>query len=218
MMMCSTMPMVTISCLMSCSRSRAAAGRRSIQGGRRSPGLPLPNELKRGGSSQGPSQGPFQVISKVFGLPAAPESCQHPTNGHTAILCRQWLSCWLCASIHGCAIPHAPSAHPPDITTTAPIMEPDVETVVAGMISDQDSARKLAVYHLQSLLADPSFADAFIQGNGLPVLRRVVMQENGNTLAYALGSLTRLLEVELGWETVGTDIIGRVRHLGYVCL
>lgn len=37
------------------------------------------------------------------------------------------------------------------------------------------------------------------------------MEEQGNTLAYALGSLTRLLEKDVGWEAVGPDVIERVR-------
>lgn len=90
---------------------------------------------------------------------------------------------------------------------------PDVLTVVTGMTSDSESARKLAAYHLQSALADSSFADAFVQGDGVPVLKRLVLEENGNALAYALGSLTRLLDMDLGWdEAVNSDIIERVRQ------
>jgi len=88
---------------------------------------------------------------------------------------------------------------------------PDVATIVAGMDSDTESHRKLAAFHLQSLLGDADFADAFIQGDGLPVLRRVVLDDNANTLAYALGSLTKLLELNMGWEGVRSDIIARVR-------
>lgn len=91
---------------------------------------------------------------------------------------------------------------------------PDVVTVIAGMTSDAESARKLAAYHLQSLLADHAFADAFVQAEGIPVLRRLVLEENGNALAYALGSLTRLLDIGLGWEEgVSSVIIERVRPI-----
>lgn len=86
----------------------------------------------------------------------------------------------------------------------------DCFTVIAGMTSGTESTRKLAAYHLQSLVSDPSFADTFVQADGMRVLRATVLEESGNALAYALGSLTRLLETDVGWESVGTDIIERV--------
>ena len=88
---------------------------------------------------------------------------------------------------------------------------PDCMSVIAGMTSSAESTRKLAAYHLQGLVADASFADAFVQADGMPILRTAVMEENGNALAYALGSLTRLLEMNVGWEAMGSEIIERVR-------
>jgi len=87
----------------------------------------------------------------------------------------------------------------------------DCLTVITGMTSGAESSRKLAVYHLQTLVADSSFADAFAQADGLPVLTKIVLEENGNALAYALGSLTRLLEMQVGWESINQAIIDRVR-------
>lgn len=87
---------------------------------------------------------------------------------------------------------------------------PDVATVVAAMVSENESHRKLAVFHLQSLLSDAEFADTFVQGAGLPVLRRVVLEDNANTLAYALGSFNKLLEQDYGWDELGSEVIGRV--------
>ena len=83
---------------------------------------------------------------------------------------------------------------------------PDVETLVAGLVSENESVRKYAVFKLQGLLSDPSFADAFIQGDGLVALRRAVMETSGNTQAYAFGSLDRLLELDKGWEVC--DVTG----------
>jgi len=88
--------------------------------------------------------------------------------------------------------------------------QPDVATVVAGMVSENESHRKLAAFHLQTLLSDPEFADTFVQGDGLPVLRRLILEDNANTLAYALGSFNKLLEQDLGWDDAGSEIIGRV--------
>lgn len=87
---------------------------------------------------------------------------------------------------------------------------PDVATLVAGLVANSESARKYAVFKLQGLLADPSFADAFIQGDGLPALQECVLTTNGNAQAYALGSLVVLLELDMGWEIVDGDIVEKV--------
>jgi engulfment/cell motility protein 1 len=87
---------------------------------------------------------------------------------------------------------------------------PDVSTLVAGLIAESESARKYAVFKLQGLLADPSFADAFIQGEGLPALRSCVLDANGNAQAYALGSLVVLLELDMGWEGVDGEVVEKV--------
>jgi len=60
--------------------------------------------------------------------------------------------------------------------------------------------RKMAVFKLQSSINDPAFADIFISSGGLVILRRLIMTTGGNTLAYSLQSLSRLLEVDMGWE------------------
>jgi engulfment/cell motility protein 1 len=87
---------------------------------------------------------------------------------------------------------------------------PDVATLVAGLIADSESARKYAVFKLQGLLADPSFADSFIQGDGLPALRSCVLEAGGNAQAYALGSLLVLLELDMGWEIVDAEVVEKV--------
>lgn len=89
---------------------------------------------------------------------------------------------------------------------------PDVETLVAGLVADSESTRKYAVFKLQGMLNDPGFADAFIEGDGLPALRRCVLESAGNTQAYALGSLDALLELDLGWEGADSEVIGKVGH------
>lgn len=87
----------------------------------------------------------------------------------------------------------------------------DVRSIIAGITSDSESSRKLSAYHLQSLVSDASFARTFVQAQGVPALKQIVLEENGNALAYALGSLTRLLEMELGWDRLSSDVIERVR-------
>jgi engulfment/cell motility protein 1 len=76
----------------------------------------------------------------------------------------------------------------------------DIPSLLSRLSSDEDAMRKMAVFKLQSSINDPSFADVFISSGGLNVLRRLIMTTGGNTLAYSLQSLSRLLEVDMGWE------------------
>ena len=76
----------------------------------------------------------------------------------------------------------------------------DVPALLSRLASDEDASRKMAVFKLQSSINDPAFADVFISSGGLVVLRRLIMGSSGNTLAYSLQSLTRLLEVDMGWD------------------
>lgn len=87
---------------------------------------------------------------------------------------------------------------------------PDVATLIAGLNASNESARKYAVFKLQGLLADPSFADTFIQADGLPALRDCVLDANGNAQAYALGSMVVLLELDMGWEGIDEEVVGKV--------
>ena len=86
-----------------------------------------------------------------------------------------------------------------------------VSSLVQRLGSDEESVRKMAVFKLQSAIGDPSFADVFIQEGGMPKLRFLALHSTGNTLAYCLTSLSRLLELDMGWEYVTDDLVGRVR-------
>ncbi|KAI0135470.1 ELMO/CED-12 family-domain-containing protein [Daldinia grandis] len=93
----------------------------------------------------------------------------------------------------------------------------DIPALLSRLASDEDAARKMAVFKLQSSINDPSFADVFISSGGLIILRRLIMSTGGNTLAYSLQSLSRLLEVDMGWDifegpTAG-DLVERVVEL-----
>ncbi|POS86006.1 hypothetical protein EPUL_002761 [Erysiphe pulchra] len=76
----------------------------------------------------------------------------------------------------------------------------DIPELLTRLQSNEDSTRKLAVFKLQASINDPSIADVFISTGGLKILRQLIMTASGNTLAYALAALSRLLEVEMGWE------------------
>ncbi|KAL6895545.1 ELMO/CED-12 family domain-containing protein [Trichoderma longibrachiatum] len=93
----------------------------------------------------------------------------------------------------------------------------DVPALLSRLASPEDAARKMAVFKLQSSINDPSFADVFISSGGLVILRRLIMSSGGNTLAYALQSLTRLLEVDMGWDIfegpTASELVERVVEL-----
>lgn len=91
-----------------------------------------------------------------------------------------------------------------------------VSELVERLSSNEDGVRKMAAFKLQSAIGDPSFAELFAQEGGLPSLRNLALHASGNTLAYALTSLARLLEVDRGWELVNTDLISKVRPLDAV--
>ncbi|KAI3328917.1 ELMO/CED-12 family-domain-containing protein [Xylariaceae sp. AK1471] len=93
----------------------------------------------------------------------------------------------------------------------------EIPALMSRLASDEDASRKMAVFKLQSSINDPSFADVFISSGGLLVLRRLIMNSGGNTLAYALQSLSRLLEVDMGWDIfdgpTSGDLVERVAEL-----
>jgi hypothetical protein len=93
----------------------------------------------------------------------------------------------------------------------------DIPALLARLASDEDAARKMAVFKLQSSINDPAFADVFISSGGLIILRRLIMTAGGNTLAYSLQSLTRLLEVDMGWDIFegpqAGDLVERIVEL-----
>lgn len=92
-------------------------------------------------------------------------------------------------------------------------MDTDVADLVQRLGSDEDAARKMAVFKLQSSVGDPSFADLFIVEGGLTRLRYLTLHASGNTLAYSLTSLARLLEVDKGWESIDSELVERVRRI-----
>ncbi|RCI11896.1 hypothetical protein L249_4203 [Ophiocordyceps polyrhachis-furcata BCC 54312] len=93
----------------------------------------------------------------------------------------------------------------------------DIPDLLSRLSSDQDAVRKMAVFKLQNSISDPAFADVFISAGGLVLLRRLIMTSGGNTLAYSLQSLTRLLEVDMGWDMfqgpLATDLVERAVEL-----
>lgn len=89
----------------------------------------------------------------------------------------------------------------------------NVSDLVARLGVEEESVRKMAVFKLQTAIGDPSFADVFIYEGGLPKLRFLALHSTGNTLAYCLTSLARLLELDKGWDHVTDDLIARIVDL-----
>lgn len=92
----------------------------------------------------------------------------------------------------------------------------DVPELIARLGSEEDSVRKPAVFKLKINIGDPSFADSFIQHGGLTELHALCLHATGNTLAYSLASLSRLLELDVGWQCVSPDLIQRVSSASLV--
>lgn len=93
-----------------------------------------------------------------------------------------------------------------------------VTEIIERLGNSEDAVRKMAAFKLQTNIADPSFAEVFILQGGMIELRELAMHANGNTLAYSLTSLSRLLEVDKGWEYVTPDLIARVCCRQWNCL
>lgn len=94
--------------------------------------------------------------------------------------------------------------------TIATIMDSlNVSDLVVRLGAEEESVRKMAVFRLQNAIGDPSFADVFIYEGGLPKLRFLALHSTGNTLAYCLTSLARLLELDKGWDHVTDDLVAR---------
>jgi engulfment/cell motility protein 1 len=87
----------------------------------------------------------------------------------------------------------------------------DIPDLVQRLGSEEDSVRKMAVFKLQSAIGDPSFSDVFMLEGGLAKLSNLCLHATGNTLAYALTSFSRLLELDKGWDHVSPALIERVR-------
>ncbi|KAF2835565.1 hypothetical protein M501DRAFT_941763 [Patellaria atrata CBS 101060] len=89
----------------------------------------------------------------------------------------------------------------------------NIPELVGRLGAEEDSVRKMAVFKLQSVIGDPSFADVFIYEGGLPRLRFLALHATGNTLAYSLTAFSRLLELDKGWDQVSQELIERVVEL-----
>jgi len=89
----------------------------------------------------------------------------------------------------------------------------NVSELVARLGAEEESTKKMAAFKLQTAIGDPSFADVFIYEGGLPKLRFLALHATGNTLAYGLTSLARLLELDKGWDHVTDDLIARIVDL-----
>ena len=86
----------------------------------------------------------------------------------------------------------------------------NIPELVQHLGSEEDGARKMAAFKLQSNVGDPSFADVFIHEGGLSRLRWLTLNASANTLSYSLTAFSRLLEVDKGWDVIDQDLVKRV--------
>ena len=108
------------------------------------------------------------------------------------------------------ALPHA-SLEVAAMDPNNPTQSPNLADLLTSLSSPEDASRKMAAFKLQSLINDPSFAEHFVLSGGLPRLRALILETNGNTLAYSLASFARLLEVDQGWEAVNNQVVQKAR-------
>jgi engulfment/cell motility protein 1 len=94
-----------------------------------------------------------------------------------------------------------------------PSQSPNLSELLTSLSSQEDGNRKMGAFKLQSLINDPSFAEHFVLAGGLSRLRSLILETNGNTLAYSLASFARLLEVDQGWEAVDKQVVKKARYL-----
>lgn len=99
-----------------------------------------------------------------------------------------------------------------------PSRSPNLADLLTGLSSSEDATRKMAAFKLQSLTNDPSFAEHFVISGGLPLLRGLILETSGNTLAYSLASFARLLEVDQGWEAVNNKVVEKVCSSEHITL
>ncbi|BFZ62287.1 hypothetical protein YB2330_003376 [Saitoella coloradoensis] len=85
--------------------------------------------------------------------------------------------------------------------------------VVERLGSEQEAVRKLAAFKLQSYISDPPIADAFVASGGVKPLRALALTSTGNTLAYSLTSLSKLLDVDRGWDGIDATLLDRIMCL-----
>ncbi|GAA5840995.1 hypothetical protein JCM11251_006778 [Rhodosporidiobolus azoricus] len=90
---------------------------------------------------------------------------------------------------------------------------PTIEAVemVEKLHSTEASVVKLATFSLRTLIQEPAFLAEFIARGGLEALQDVIRRTGGNTLAYSLLSLQRLVELdENGWTGLERGFVARI--------
>ncbi|KAL0073937.1 ELMO/CED-12 family-domain-containing protein [Phycomyces blakesleeanus] len=81
-----------------------------------------------------------------------------------------------------------------------------------GLETKEDKFIKIATFSLQNYLKETKFASEFLEGGGLKSLCMLINNANGNTLAYALNSLTSLMSHNVEWVTLTDDFVATIAH------
>ncbi|KAI8997175.1 ELMO/CED-12 family-domain-containing protein [Pilobolus umbonatus] len=76
-----------------------------------------------------------------------------------------------------------------------------------------DKSLKIAIFSLQKYLKDLEFATEYLDRGGLQTLCDIILNFNGNTLAYALSSLTSIMEHDMGWDSLSPEFIEYIAHI-----
>ncbi|KAI9016397.1 ELMO/CED-12 family-domain-containing protein [Phycomyces nitens] len=81
-----------------------------------------------------------------------------------------------------------------------------------GLETKEDKFIKIATFSLQNYLKETNFASEFLEGGGLKSLCMLIDNASGNTLAYALNSLTSLMSHNTEWVTLTDDFVATIAH------
>ena len=83
--------------------------------------------------------------------------------------------------------------------------------MVDKLLSFDPPTLKLATFSLRTLIKERAFLTEFLRHGGVDALQEVIKQSSGNTLAYALGGMQSLMEVEdRGWEGLEDGFVSRI--------
>ncbi|KAG8785802.1 hypothetical protein FRC20_000452 [Serendipita sp. 405] len=91
---------------------------------------------------------------------------------------------------------------------SAPLLEA-LETIEKLQLRDEKTLR-FSLFNLQKYIKEEQFTNEFLQNDGLRELCEVITTVGGNTLAYALTSLSNLLDLPYGWESLSAEFIHKI--------
>ncbi|KAG8220969.1 ELMO/CED-12 family-domain-containing protein [Butyriboletus roseoflavus] len=82
--------------------------------------------------------------------------------------------------------------------------------IVQKLTYRDEKTLRLSLFSLQKFIKEETFAQEFINRDGLQALVHVIYTEHGNTLAYALTAVQNLMDLDYGWSTLNDEFIFKI--------